>query len=41
LAEILKQWRPIVPEDPGAHVFGVDELREAMRRGQLVTHFQP
>jgi len=41
LAEILKRWHPEVDADPDAHVFGVDELREAMRRGHLVTHFQP
>jgi EAL domain-containing protein (putative c-di-GMP-specific phosphodiesterase class I)/DNA-binding NarL/FixJ family response regulator len=41
LAAILRDWRPQQGQASDRPSFGVDELREAMRRGHLVTHFQP
>ena len=41
LADILGRWQPPAMADAHAPEFSVDDLREAMRRGRLVTHFQP
>jgi EAL domain-containing protein (putative c-di-GMP-specific phosphodiesterase class I) len=41
LAAILESWRPPVAAEADSPAFSVEELREAMRQGHLVTHYQP
>jgi EAL domain-containing protein (putative c-di-GMP-specific phosphodiesterase class I) len=41
LGAILQSWRAPAASRPEGPVLGVGDLREALRHGHLVTHFQP
>jgi EAL domain-containing protein (putative c-di-GMP-specific phosphodiesterase class I) len=41
LAAILRKWHPHAIPDDSAPSLGADDLRAALQRGQLVTHYQP
>jgi EAL domain-containing protein (putative c-di-GMP-specific phosphodiesterase class I)/CheY-like chemotaxis protein len=41
LAALLQSWRPAAEAASSAPALGADDLRNAIRRGELVTHYQP